>query len=112
MLVAWTTTSQRADAERLAQAAVTAGLAVCAQVEGPVISYYPWEGKIERTEEYRIMFKYLEPNVSELEAWIHAHHPYETPEWLAVRAESVGEKYLSWAKANSKSRPFPASKQP
>jgi len=112
MLVAWTTTGNRADAERLARGAVELRLAACAQIDGPISSVYHWQGKLEQAEEYRISFKCLPANGSALSAWVHSHHPYETPQWIEVSAESVGEKYLSWAIANSTSAPFPTSNQP
>lgn len=40
MFVAWTTTTLRADADRLARGAVEARLAACAHIDGPVTSYY------------------------------------------------------------------------
>ncbi|AOS45483.1 Divalent-cation tolerance protein CutA [Lacunisphaera limnophila] len=112
MFVAWTTTEHRADADRLARGAVEARLAACAQVEGPVTSHYHWEGKMTQTEEFRVCFKYLPGNASSLSAWIHRHHPYAVPEWIEVSAENVGEKYLSWAIANSTSLPFQQTKSP
>lgn len=110
MLVAWTTTSQRADADRLARGAVEARLAVCAQVDGPITSHYHWEGRLETAAEYRIWFKCLPANASALSGWVHNHHPFTTPQWIEVNAENVGEKYLSWAIANSTSAPFPSPK--
>jgi periplasmic divalent cation tolerance protein len=112
MFVAWTTTTQRNEADRLAKGAVEAGLAVCAQVDGPMTSYYRWEGKLESAEEFRVWFKYLPDNASALAAWVHQHHPYSTPQWIEISAENVGEKYLSWAMANSTSAPFHSPKQP
>lgn len=112
MFVAWTTTSTRADADRLAKGAVEARLAACAEVEGPVTSHYHWEGKLEQAEEFRICFKYLPANASSLSTWVHRHHPYNVPQWIEVSAENVGEKYLSWAMANSTSRPFISTKTP
>ena len=109
MFVAWTTTAARDDAERLARGAVEARLAACAQVDGSMTSFYHWEGKLEKTEEFRVWFKYLPANGSALSAWVANHHPYSTPQWIEVSAETVGEKYLSWAMANSTSRPFPNS---
>lgn len=106
MLVAWTTTAERADADRLARGAVEGHLAVCAQVDGPITSYYRWEGRLEQATEYRVWFKCLRSNAADLMGWVHHHHPFDTPQWIVVDAEHVGEKYLSWAIANSTSPPF------
>jgi periplasmic divalent cation tolerance protein len=112
MFVAWTTTSKRSDADRLAGGAVEARLAFCAQIDGPITSHYRWEGKLESAEEFRVWFKYLPANASALAAWVLQHHPYATPQWIEVSAENVGEKYLSWAMANSTSAPFHSPQQP
>lgn len=109
MIIAWTTTDQRADAETLARGAVEQRLAVCAQVDGPMTSHYWWEGKLASTQEFRIWFKCLPDKASALNLWVHARHPHATPQWIEVSAESVGEKYLSWAIANSTPGPFPTS---
>lgn len=112
MFIAWTATANREDADRLAKGAVETHLAACAQVEGPVTSHYHWEGKLEQTVEFRICFKYLPANASQLGNWVHKHHPYAIPEWIEVSAENVGEKYLSWAMANSNSLPFQSRNSP
>lgn len=112
MIVAWTTTETREDAERLARGAVECRLAACAQIDGPITSYYHFEGKLEHGEEFRIWFKCLPANASGLSAWVHARHPYRIPQWIEVSAENVSEKYLSWAMANSTHGPFPTSKSP
>ncbi len=106
MNIAWTTVATRADAERLAQGAIEARLAACVQIEGPMTSFYRWENKVERAEEFRLTLKFTPQQSAPLTAWIHEHHPYDTPEWLVVRASEVGEKYLSWAKANSTTPPL------
>lgn len=112
MFAAWTTTGNRDDADRLARDAVEQGLAACAQVDGPITSHYRWQGKLESATEFRVWFKCLPERLADLEKWVLARHPYDTPQWLAVRAESVGEKYLSWARANSTPPPLPQSKNP
>lgn len=106
MHVAWTTVALRPDADRLAAAAVTRNLAVCVQIEGPLTSHYRWHGQDERSEEYRLVFKCLPPQLAALEAFVLAEHPYDTPEWIVVEAARVGEKYLSWARANSSTPPL------
>jgi periplasmic divalent cation tolerance protein len=106
MLLAWTTVASRADAERLAHDAIQRNLAVCVQIEGPISSHYRWQGQVERAEEFRLCFKLMAPHASALELYVTTSHPYATPEWIVVRAEHVGEKYLSWAEANSSTPPL------
>jgi periplasmic divalent cation tolerance protein len=106
MLIAWTTVANRTDAERLAEDAIASRLAACVQIEGPLLSCYRWEGKIERSEEFRLCFKFLPEQAEPLATWIHAHHPYTIPEWIVVRAADVGEKYLSWMRATSSTPPL------
>ena len=101
MLIAWTTVATRDKAEELARTAIERRVATCVQVDGPVTSHYMWQGWPERTEEFRLCFKFLTSQQKALELWLFAHHPYDTPEWIVVGAESVGEKYLSWAQTNS-----------
>lgn len=100
MFVAWTTVPTKEIADSLASAAVEARLAVCVQVEGPLASHYMWEGVQEKSEEYRLTFKVLAEQLQPLETWLHARHPYSTPQWIVVKAEHVAEKYLSWARSN------------
>lgn len=49
LMLAWTTVPTRAEADRLADAAIAASLAVCVQIEGPVTSVYRWDSKIEHS---------------------------------------------------------------
>ena len=106
LLIAWTTVATRAEAERLAADAIARNLAVCVQIEGPIVSHYRWQGRDARDEEFRLCFKLLDSHAAALEERVLAQHPYETPEWILVRAERVGEKYLSWARANSSTPPL------
>ncbi len=106
MFIAWTTLTTRIDAEKLAADIVARGLAVCAQIDGPITSHYLWQGRPEHTEEHRLVLKCLPSNIAALEIHVLAHHPYEVPEWVVVRAEHVGEKYLSWAKAGPTNLPL------
>jgi periplasmic divalent cation tolerance protein len=106
MLIAWTTVTSAADAERIAAEVVALNLAICVQVDGPISSHYRWHGRESREQEFRLMFKVLESHQKALEDHVLSLHPYDTPEWIVVRAEHVGEKYLSWARANSTTPPL------
>ena len=106
LMLGWTTTTSREDAERLARGLVAARLAACVQGEGPLVSFYVWDGLEESAAEFRLLVKFIPERSREVESWLQAHHPYATPEWIVLRADSVSEKYLSWARANSTSAPL------
>jgi periplasmic divalent cation tolerance protein len=106
MLIGWTTVETREQAESLAAGLVADRLAACVQIEGPIRSHYRWQGQPEVSEEFRLMVKFALHRQLELEAWLSARHPYQTPEWVVVRAEHVAEKYLSWVQANCTSVPL------
>ena len=100
MIVAWTTVATQKEADRLATAVVHAHLAACVQIDAPITSCYHWNGKIEITQEIRLTFKCLPEKLLPLETWVLTHHPYSNPEWMAVKADRVSEKYLSWARGD------------
>lgn len=100
MLIAWTTVDTPENAEGLAAEAVARGLAACVQISG-LVSHYRWAGRPERAEELLLTFKFLEEQRMPLETFVSENHPYDTPEWIVVKADEVSEKYLSWAKASS-----------
>ena len=101
MFIAWTTVETEESAKMLAGLVVEKRLAACVQIDGPVRSVYTWEGKTQFSEEYRLMFKFVESQSRALKDHVMANHPYQIPEWVVVRAEQVAEKYLSWAVAVS-----------
>ena len=94
--IAWTTLPSREEADRLAADAVAAGLAACAQVEGPVRSHFTWEGRVQAEDEFRLTFKYAATKSAALETWVHARHPYAVPQWLAVQADHASPGYRAW----------------
>ncbi|MCC5840473.1 MAG: divalent-cation tolerance protein CutA [Opitutales bacterium] len=98
MFIAWTTVDSAETAALLARRAVDAGVAACVQVDGPVRSFYKWQGKAETGDEWRLVFKVAGEGIESLEIWLKANHPYETPQWLACRADRVDAAYALWVK--------------
>ncbi len=102
--IGWTTFEKRADAEHCAQQLVAEGLAFCVQVEGTVQSHYRWEGKAEIGEEHPVRIKHMDHNGDAIQDWLRKNHPYDTPQWIAVKACDSLEEYFLWALQNSKPR--------
>jgi periplasmic divalent cation tolerance protein len=106
MFVAWTTVASREEADRLAANVIERRLAACVQIDGPIVSYFRWEGKIDHATEFRLTFKCRLEQLVALETHVLARHPYAIPEWIAIRADRVSEKYLSWAGGDVQSPPL------
>ena len=91
-----TTVSQPADAEQLARQLVDLRLAACAQVDGPLVSVYRWQGAVVTAQEWRVTFKTLAACRAAVEMAIRTHHPYDVPEILVLPISGGNPAYLSW----------------
>jgi periplasmic divalent cation tolerance protein len=91
-----TTLPDQAAAQRLATCLVEERLAACAQVSGPILSTYWWEGKIERAEEWYCHLKTTLARLPVLQNRIRELHPYRVPEIIAVPILQGNPDYLKW----------------
>ena len=98
-IVLTTITDDRAD--ELARALVDERLAACVNVHGPMTSTYRWKGAVEREPERQLFIKTTTTRLAEIEARFRAIHPYELPELIVVRPESVSEAYGAWVRSET-----------
>jgi len=87
-------------ARRLAKVVVQAKAAACANLVPRIESHYRWQGKLERGNEVLLILKTSKRKFSALERLILDHHPYDTPEILALPISSGTPRYLAWLDAN------------
>ncbi|MBN1172231.1 MAG: divalent-cation tolerance protein CutA [Micromonosporaceae bacterium] len=99
-----TTTDTREAASALAESAVQARLAACAQVLGPITSTYWWEGKIEQAEEFLVLLKTTAERAEALQAHLIAEHSYDVPEVIRTPITGGNPAYLSWVEAETQAR--------
>jgi periplasmic divalent cation tolerance protein len=97
-----TTTASKEDAERIAQVLLERRLAACVQIDGPIISKYWWQQKIETSEEWRCLIKSRRDLYADLEAAIGEFHPYDVPEILAIPVLDGSAAYLGWLQTELK----------
>jgi periplasmic divalent cation tolerance protein len=95
----------RAVAAGLAGSAISARLAACAQIIGPVTSTYRWNGAIETAEEFLLLFKTTRQLSDELTEHIRREHPYQTPEIISLPVEGGLAAYLRWIGAETRHGP-------
>jgi periplasmic divalent cation tolerance protein len=96
LMIGWTTVASPDEAQVLARGLIDSRLAACVQVQGPVTAYYRWQGEVETGQEYRLTVKFSAARSAELKDWLLRHHPYETPQWLAVAAKDASADYANW----------------
>jgi periplasmic divalent cation tolerance protein len=100
LIIITTTTETRGDAEKIAAHLVKKRLAACAQVSGPITSYYWWENKLEKDQEWRCVIKTVDSKYGEVEKEIKIIHPYSVPQIVAVSVKHCLQEYETWAKDN------------
>jgi periplasmic divalent cation tolerance protein len=91
-----TTTSTRQDAEEIASELVSRRLAGCAQVSGPIVSTFRWQGKTETAEEWMCTAKTSRDQLSGIQELLCRIHRYEVPELIATPIVGGSEAYLKW----------------
>jgi periplasmic divalent cation tolerance protein len=91
-----TTVDSEQAATILAKQIVTARLAVCVQIDGPLLSIYRWQGEVCEAKEFRCTIKTLASAAPKLIDFINETHPYNVPEILVVEVHSSSAAYAQW----------------
>ncbi len=83
-------------AHDLAHTLVEERLCACVNVVPGIRSVYRWEGAVRDEPESLLILKTSSARVEALARRLEAIHPYETPEFLALRPDSGLPAYLAW----------------
>ncbi len=97
-LVVITGTQTQEEAKFLARTVLDARLGACVQIV-PIQSLYRWKGELEEAIEYRLEIKSMSRCYLRLERLILQHHPYETPEIIAIPLVNISADYEAWLDA-------------
>ncbi|MCX8153993.1 MAG: divalent-cation tolerance protein CutA [Candidatus Bathyarchaeota archaeon] len=90
------TTANRQEAEKIAQQLLNEKLIACANIVGPVSSFFHWAGKIENAEEYLMFMKSRRDLFGRLADTVKRLHSYEVPEIIALPIAEGAKSYLAW----------------
>ncbi len=98
-------------ARLLARAVLTARVAACVNVLPRMESHYWWQGRIETGRERLLVLKTTQARLAELERVVHAHHPYDTPEFVVLKIHTGSRRYLDWIGASTAGTDAPARRR-
>lgn len=88
-------------ARQIAEAAVTARLAACANLIGGVESVYRWQGTVETAQEVALRLKTRRDRLDALFDLIAGLHPYDLPAITALPVVAANPGYGAWLAAET-----------
>ena len=94
--IVFVTAPNLAVARKLASGILENRLAACVNLVPGLESHYRWEGKLCQETEVLMVLKTTGDQLVALEAWVQAEHPYDTPEFVALKIEAGSARYLDW----------------
>src|SRR5262245_13324542 len=92
----YTTYPSLVEAEQAGRALVEQRLCACVNILPGMISYYWWNGALERGEEVVMIVKTRASMSEQVSAAVKEMHSYSTPAILVLPVESVEETYFDW----------------
>jgi periplasmic divalent cation tolerance protein len=101
VVILYTTYPSIVEAERAGQALVERRLCACVNILPGMISYYWWDGAIERGEEVTMTIKTRAALAEKVRAAVKEMHSYATPAVLVIPIESVDPDYHAWIVAET-----------
>jgi periplasmic divalent cation tolerance protein len=84
------------EANALGRMVVESRLAECAQISGPIVSTYRWEGEVTQASEWLCTMKTATDRLDALMAATRAAHSYQVPEIVATPITAGDPAYLAW----------------
>jgi periplasmic divalent cation tolerance protein len=99
--IAFVTTANANESERIASALVTEGLAACVNIIPGITSFYCWEGKLEKDFECKLVIKTREDRIEALIERVVELHSYDVCEVTVLPIIAGNPPYLAWINANT-----------
>jgi periplasmic divalent cation tolerance protein len=90
------TAADMSEAEKLGKGLVEARLCACANLLGPIKSFYWWQGKLEEGAEVALIAKTRADLVDAATAWVKAHHSYTVPCVVSLPIDGGNPDFLKW----------------
>jgi periplasmic divalent cation tolerance protein len=97
----YTTYPSVVEAEEAGRALVEQRLCACVNILPSMVSYYWWNGAVERGDEAVMIVKTRASLAEQVSTAIKQMHSYSTPALIVIPLESVDQPYLEWLMAET-----------
>ncbi len=97
----YTTYPSIVEAERAGKALVERRLCACVNILPGMVSFYRWQGAIERGDEVVMIIKTRASLAEAVRAAVKQMHSYTTPAILVIPIESADPDYHAWILAET-----------
>jgi periplasmic divalent cation tolerance protein len=102
VVLVYMTAANADEAARIGRALVERRLAACANILGPIRSFYWWDGKVQDDAEVAFVAKTRAELVPELTAAVKAMHSYSVPCVAALPIADGNPDFLAWIEAETR----------
>ena len=92
----YTTYPSLVEAERAGRSLVERRLCACVNILSAMVSYYWWQGAVERGDEVVMIIKTRAALAEAVRVAVKEMHSYTTPAVLVIPVESVDPDYQAW----------------
>jgi periplasmic divalent cation tolerance protein len=93
--VFWTCRDKQ-EAKRIIHGLLDQRFIACASIFPEIESIYRWEGKIEESQEVKVILKTTSKHFDAVQSYIQKHCSYKVPEILQADIVRGNPSYLSW----------------
>ena len=100
----YTTFPSLVEAERAGRSLVERRLCACVNILPGMVSYYWWQGAIERGDEVVMLVKTRAALTDAVRIAVKEMHSYATPAVLVIPIESVDPDYQAWIMRETESK--------
>lgn len=96
MIYVFWTCKEKAEARKIIFSLLEKRLIACASILPEIESIYRWEGKIEESQEVKVILKTQRTHFASLCKYIVENGSYEVPEILQLDVVQGNPQYLAW----------------
>jgi periplasmic divalent cation tolerance protein len=103
----YTTYPSMGEAETAGRGLVERRLCACVNILPGMVSFYWWQGTIERGDEVVMIIKTRASLIEPVRVAVREKHSYSVPAFLVLPVDSIDQDYLDWLMAETGTAPQP-----